>query len=172
MGRGAQQHAAPLVLFRPYISLYTYAPTAPATAYSTSATIVPTVYIFCGNSPIGASPSACSRPTKNHTATPAMTAVLAPAPNRGRIAAYTHSNPMPVTKSSTTNNGTSLSIAPGCLPSACIAAAIACFIITPKTTASTTLRTTPASTPPTTTRPQLILPMCTPVRGTLYTTVR
>src|SRR5205807_1056821 len=47
----------PVAALAAYISLYTYAPTAPATAYSTSATTVPTVYIFCGNSPIGASPS-------------------------------------------------------------------------------------------------------------------
>src|SRR5205823_2866756 len=91
--RGAARRCAPL--FRPYISLYTYAPTAPAAAYFTSSTTVPTVYIFCGNNPIGASPSACSRLTKNHTATPAITAVWAPAPKRGRIAAYTHKRPMP-----------------------------------------------------------------------------
>src|SRR5205814_980936 len=89
----------------------------------------------------------------------AMTAVFAPAPKRGRIAAYTHSTPMPVTKSSSTNHGTRLSIAPGCLPSACMAAAISCFIITPKNTKSTMFSTTPARSPPTTTRPQLILPI-------------
>src|SRR5881392_4228406 len=55
--------------------------------------------------PIGDSPIACTSPTKNHTASPAITAVFTPAPNRGRIAAYTHSRPIPDTKSSATHNG-------------------------------------------------------------------
>src|SRR2546421_6363398 len=66
---------------------------------------------------------------------------------------------MPETKSTTTNSGTRLSIAPGRLPSACIAASISCFIITPKNTKSTMLSTTPAKSPPSTTRPQLIFPI-------------
>src|SRR2546426_8174542 len=82
--------------------------------------------------PIGDSPIACTSPTKNQTASPAITAVFTPAPNRGRIAAYTHSRPIPDTKSSATHNGIALSIAPGCLPSACIAAAMSAFSHTPR----------------------------------------
>src|ERR1041385_718708 len=116
------------------------------------------VQSFCGNSPIGASPTARSRLTKNHTATPAITAVLTPAPNRGRMAAYTHSRPTPYTKSSTTNNGMRLSVAPG-LPSAWKAAAKSPANHFPYMAKSTTLSTTPVSNPPSTTRPQLILPI-------------
>src|SRR5207249_8577508 len=81
------------------------------------------------------------------------------APNRGRIAAYTHTRPIPDTKSSATHNGTALSIAPGALPSACIAAAMSAFSHTPYVSQSTMFSTTPASSPPSTTRPQLILPI-------------
>src|SRR5438477_413652 len=115
----------------------------------------------CGMNPIGDSPIACSRPTKNHTASPAITAVFAPAPNRGRMAAYTHKRPIPDTKSSATHNGIALSIALGCLPSACIAAAMSAFSHTPYVSQSMMFSTTPASSPPDTTRPQLILPIVT-----------
>src|SRR5438445_475834 len=123
------------------------------------ATDRPIVISRAGISPIGASPTACSNPTKNQTASPAITAVLGPAPNRGRMAAYTHSRPMPYTKSSSTRATTPLSIAAGLLPSACIAAARSGLSQTPYTSQSTTFSTTPASSPPTTTLPQLIFPI-------------
>ena len=84
--------------------------------------------------PIGDSPIACSNPTKNQTASPAITAVFTPAPNRGRIAAYTQTKPIPDTKSSTTHNGIALSIAAGDLPSPVIAAAMSAFSQTPYVT--------------------------------------
>src|SRR3989454_2584899 len=136
-----------------------YAPATVATGIETSATHVPIIMSRCGMNPIGDSPIACSRPTKNQTASPAITAVFTPAPNRGRIAAYTHRRPIPDTKSSATHNGTALSIAPGALPSACIAAAMSAFSHTPYVSQSTMFSTTPASSPPSTTRPQLILPI-------------
>src|SRR2546427_4334274 len=111
--------------------------------------------------PIGDSPIACSNPTKNHTASPAITAVFTPAPNRGRVAAYTHTRPIPDTKSSATHSGMALSIAAGDLPSAVIAAAMSAFSHTPYVRKSTMFSTTPASSPPSTTRPQLILPIVT-----------
>src|SRR5213080_2130944 len=136
-----------------------YAPTTVARGIEISATHVPIVMSRCGMNPIGDSPIACSRPTKNHTASPAITAVFAPAPNRGRMAAYTHKRPIPDTKSSATHNGIALSIALGALPSACIAAAMSAFSHTPYVSQSTMFSTTPASSPPRTTRPQLILPI-------------
>src|SRR5216117_41131 len=141
------------------MSLYTYAPTTVATGIDTSATHVPITISRSGMNPIGDSPIACSSPTKNQTASPAITAVFTPAPNRGRMAAYTHSRPIPDTKSSATHNGIALSSAPGCLPSACIAAAMSAFSHTPYVSQSTMFSTTPASSPPSTTRPQLILPI-------------
>src|SRR5216117_3706045 len=141
------------------MSLYTYAPTTVATGIDTSATHVPITISRSGMNPIGDSPIACSSPTKNQTASPAIAAVFTPAPNRGRMAAYTHSKPIPDTKSSATHNGIALSIAAGDLPSPVIAAAMSAFSHTPYVSQSTMFSTTPASSPPRTTRPQLILPI-------------
>src|SRR5207253_9732337 len=109
-------------------------PTTVATVTDTSATHVPITMSRRGMNTTGDSPLACSRPTKNQTSSPAITAVFTPAPNRGQIAAYTHSRPIPDTKSSATHSGIALSIAAGDLPSPVIAAAMSAFSQTPYVT--------------------------------------
>src|SRR4051812_2152152 len=101
----------------------------------------------------------------SHVASPALNAVTAPPPNRGRIAAYTHIRTTPAAKSKSSDNGTSrsrcVSVIAG-LPTAFQATAIGAFRTAPYIATSIAQSTAPAINPPTRTLRMLIFCILAP----------
>src|SRR5262249_24014119 len=99
-------------------------------------------------------------PKKNHAARPARIEVTGPGPNRGLIAAYSHTSAIPNTMEKTARYASIIADSDGAgLPAAWRAAGISSPTDHSSATASVTKKTSPATKPASTTRLLLMVPI-------------